>query len=111
MFNKYLLFYHDLKKVYILKTKTHLCACIVFNIEFLSLLIVSILHFIRACNFKYIAIQWDQPKQYGDARIIGYKVYVNGVVEAVLGPDTFSFTYSHGKWCKEYSFQVQVCTI
>lgn len=65
----------------------------------------------RACNFKYIAIQWDQPKQYGDASITGYKVFVNGVVEAVLGPENFTYTFTQGKWCKEYSFQVQVKTI
>ena len=40
----------------------------------------------------------------------GYKVYVNGVVEAVLGPEQFTYTFTQGKWCKEYSFQVQVST-
>ena len=45
---------------------------------------------------------------YGDAKITGYKVFVNGVVEAVLGPDQHTYSFTHGKWCKEYIFQVQV---
>ena len=63
---------------------------------------------LRACNFKYIAIQWNKPASYGDALVTGYKVFVNGVVEAVLNADQLSYTYSQGKWCREYIFQVQV---
>ena len=63
----------------------------------------------RACNFKYIAIQWEKPAHFGDAIITGYKIYINGVVEALLGPDQFTFTFTHGQWCREYVFQVQVC--
>ena len=63
---------------------------------------------LRAINFKYIAIEWNKPKSYGDALITGYKVFVNGVVEAALGPDQFSYSYTQGKWCREYIFQVQV---
>ena len=62
----------------------------------------------RACNFRYIAIQWEKPTTYGDALITGYKVYVNGIVEAVLSADSLSYTFTQGKWCQEYSFQVQV---
>ena len=62
----------------------------------------------RACNFRYIAIQWDKPNTYGDAMVTGYKVYVNGIVEAILNADQLSFTFTHGKWCEEYAFQVQV---
>ncbi|XP_067685414.1 uncharacterized protein [Haliotis asinina] len=65
---------------------------------------------IRACNFRYIAIQWDKPNTYGDALVTGYKVYVNGIVEAILNADQLSFTFTHGKWCQEYSFQVQALT-
>jgi len=64
--------------------------------------------FFRACNFRYIAVQWDKPNTYGDALITGYKVYVNGIVESILNADQLSYTYTHGKWCQEYSFQVQV---
>ncbi|XP_052779768.1 uncharacterized protein LOC128217013 isoform X4 [Mya arenaria] len=65
---------------------------------------------LRACNFRYIAIQWDKPNMYGDALITGYKVYVNGIVESILNADQLSYTYTHGKWCQEYSFQVQALT-
>ena len=64
----------------------------------------------RACNFKYIAIQWEEPASYGDALIVGYKVFINGVVEAVLGQDQRSYSFTNGKWCKEYIFQVQALT-
>ena len=64
----------------------------------------------RACNFRYIAIQWEKPTTYGDALITGYKIYVNGIVEAVLSADSLSYTFTQGKWCQEYSFQVQVRT-
>ena len=66
---------------------------------------------LRACNFKYIAIQWEKPASYGDALITGYKVFVNGVVEAVLGADQFTYSFTHGKWCREYVFQVQVGSV
>lgn len=65
---------------------------------------------IRACNFRYIAVQWDKPNTYGDAVITGYKVYVNGIVESILNADQLSFTFTHGKWCQEYAFQVQALT-
>ena len=47
---------------------------------------------------------------YGSAHITGYKVYVNGVVEALLKADQLNFSFTHGKWCREYVFQVQVRT-
>ncbi len=65
-------------------------------------------NYFRACNFRYIAIEWEKPKTYGDAHISGYKVYVNGVVEATLGSDQHTFSYAQGRWCREYAFQVQV---
>ncbi|KAK3579080.1 hypothetical protein CHS0354_029940 [Potamilus streckersoni] len=65
---------------------------------------------VRACNFRYIAVQWEKPMTYGDALISGYKVYVNGIVEAILNADQQTFTFTHGKYCQEYSFQVQALT-
>jgi len=62
----------------------------------------------RACNFRYVAVQWDKPNTYGDALITGYKVFVNGIVQHTLNADQLSFTYTEGKWCHEYTFQVQV---
>ncbi len=68
------------------------------------------LRYFRACNFKYVAIEWEPPSCYGDAKITGYKVYVNGVVEALLGADQQTYSFTHGRWCREYAFQVQVRT-
>ncbi|XP_041347758.1 uncharacterized protein LOC121367568 [Gigantopelta aegis] len=65
---------------------------------------------VRACNFRYIAVQWDKANTYGEALVTGYKVYVNGIVEAVLTKDQLNYTYTHGKWCHEYAFQVQALT-
>jgi uncharacterized integral membrane protein len=83
---------------------------IIIIITFLIIVVVlMVLNFdYRACNFRYIAIQWEKPTTYGDALITGYKVYVNGIVEAVLSADSLSYTFTQGKWCQEYSFQVQV---
>ena len=78
--------------------------CILKSIQRLTVLSV---HF-RACNFKYVAIEWEKPKCYGDAKITGYKVYVNGVVEAILSADQQTYSFTHGRWCREYAFQVQV---
>lgn len=58
---------------------------------------------------KYISIQWEKPMEFGDVAVTGYKVYVNGVVGASLPADQTTFTFTHGKWCKQYIFQVQVC--
>ncbi|ESO91438.1 hypothetical protein LOTGIDRAFT_153880 [Lottia gigantea] len=65
---------------------------------------------IRASNFRYLAIQWEKPSEYGDAIIAGYKVFVNGIVEAHLAADQLSYTFTNGRWCHEYSFQVQAMT-
>ncbi|ELT90741.1 hypothetical protein CAPTEDRAFT_219540 [Capitella teleta] len=64
----------------------------------------------RACNFKYVAIEWQKPATYGDAGVTGYKVIVNGVVDATLGPDQCTYSFAGGNWCKEYAFQVQALT-
>lgn len=64
----------------------------------------------RASNLKYIAIQWEKPKSYGSAMITGYRVYVDGICESVNGPDELVFNYTTGKFCTEYSFQVQAIT-
>jgi hypothetical protein len=63
---------------------------------------------LRACNFKYVTMEWNKPACYGDASIIAYKIYIDGRVEAVLAADQLSYTLSKGDPCREYSFQVQV---
>lgn len=62
----------------------------------------------RACNFKYITMEWNRPASYGDAQIIGYKLYVDNKVEAVLSSDQNVFTLTKGEPSQEYTFQVQV---
>ena len=62
---------------------------------------------LRACNYKYITIEWAKPATYGDAKIVAYKFFVDGKVEAVLSSDQTAFTLSKGEPCREYSFQVQ----
>lgn len=66
-------------------------------------------HF-RACNLKYISIQWEKPRCYGSAHITGYRIYIDGICEAVNGPDQMIYNYTTGKFCTEYSFQVQAIT-
>lgn len=63
---------------------------------------------LRACNFKYITIEWSKPYCYGEAQVVAYKVYVDGKVEAVLSSEQTSFTLSKGEPCHEYVFQLQV---
>ena len=63
---------------------------------------------LRAVNSKYIAVEWMKPRSFGDAAVAAYKVYVNGVVEASLGADQLSFSFTKGVACREYVFQVQV---
>ena len=65
---------------------------------------------LRACNFKYVTMEWTKPMCYGDALVIAYKVYVDGKVEAVLAADQQSFTLTKGEACHEYAFQVQAMT-
>jgi hypothetical protein len=65
---------------------------------------------LRACNFKYITMEWNRPNAYGEAQIVGYKLYVDGKVEAVLSNEQTVFTLSKGEPCHEYSFQVQAMT-
>jgi hypothetical protein len=60
---------------------------------------------IRACNFKYITIEWNKPWTYGDAKIIAYKIYVDGKVEAVVSSELTAFTLSKGEPCHEYSYK------
>jgi hypothetical protein len=65
---------------------------------------------LRACNFKYITMEWTKPISYGEAHVIAYKIYVDGKVEAVLSADQTIFTLSKGEPCHEYTFQVQAMT-
>ncbi|XP_033744669.1 uncharacterized protein LOC117330483 isoform X1 [Pecten maximus] len=65
---------------------------------------------VRACNFRYISVQWEKPTTYGDALVTGYKVFVNGIIVHTLNADQTSYTYTEGKWCHEYTFQVQALT-
>ena len=62
---------------------------------------------LRACNFKYITMEWNRPKTYGDTQVVAYKVHVNGKVEAILSAEQQAFTLSKGEPCHEYKFQVQ----
>lgn len=65
------------------------------------------IHF-RACNFKYIAIQWDKPRQYGNAHIKSYKLFINGVMHSDLSQQQTGYSFTSGTGCKEYAFQLQV---
>ncbi|XP_036357779.1 uncharacterized protein LOC115211041 isoform X2 [Octopus sinensis] len=65
---------------------------------------------LRACNFQYISIEWNRPLEYGEAKINGYLVFINNILEANLPDDQTAYTFTEGEWCKEYSFQVQALT-
>ena len=65
---------------------------------------------LRACNFKYITMEWNRPRAYGENQVIAYKLYVDNKVEAVLSAEQTAFTLSKGEPCREYSFQVQAIT-
>ena len=62
---------------------------------------------LRAVNFEYATIEWAKPRSYGNAPVTGYKVYVNSVLEITLPANQQSFTYSHGRGCSDYTFQIQ----
>ncbi len=62
----------------------------------------------RACNFKYITIEWNRPRSYGDAIVVGYKIYIDGKATAVVSSEQTAFTLSNGIPSHDYSFQVQV---
>jgi hypothetical protein len=65
-------------------------------------------YYYRACNFKYITIEWNRSRSYGDALIVGYKVYIDGKAIAVVSAEQTAFTLSNGISCHDYSFQIQV---
>lgn len=65
---------------------------------------------LRACNFKYITIEWNRPYNYGEAKIVAYKIFLDGKVEAVISSEQTSFTLSKGEPCHEYTFQIQAIT-
>ncbi|CAD5112727.1 DgyrCDS1945 [Dimorphilus gyrociliatus] len=65
---------------------------------------------LRAKNFKYITIEWNRPRCYGEGKIIEYKIFINGIVEEKVGPDQFHYSFTRGYWCSEYAFQVQAVT-
>ncbi|ESN91000.1 hypothetical protein HELRODRAFT_182345 [Helobdella robusta] len=66
---------------------------------------------VKATNFNYVTIEWEEPKSFGDATITGYKVFIDGVAESNdLGSTARSFAFTGGVWCKDYVFQVQALT-
>ncbi len=66
---------------------------------------------LRARNSNYLTFEWNKPSSYGDAKIVAYKIYIDGKSEAVLSSDQSTFTLDKGEPCHEYSFQVQaICS-
>lgn len=65
---------------------------------------------LKAKNFKYITIEWNKPKWYGEGKITEYKIFVNGIVEDKVPVDQLCYSFTRGHWCAEYAFQVQAVT-
>lgn len=65
---------------------------------------------VRACNFKYITMEWSKPQTYGQAEIQSFKIFLDGKAAAILSSDQTAFTLTNGEPCHEYVFQIQAIT-
>ncbi len=55
----------------------------------------------------HVKIEWRPAASYGEVAVVGYKIYVNNRLSAVLRQDQLSYTLTHGKACDNYTVHVQ----
>ena len=54
-----------------------------------------------------VTIEWRPSPNYGELTIVGYKVYINNRLVAILSHDQLTYTFTNGSACEDYIVYVQ----
>ena len=54
-----------------------------------------------------VTLEWRPAPSYGELAIVGYKVYINNRLVAILSHDQLTYTLTNGSACEEYTAYVQ----
>ncbi|CAF4237631.1 unnamed protein product [Rotaria socialis] len=62
---------------------------------------------IRERTHDHVTLEWRPAPSYGELAIVGYKVYINSRLVAILSHDQLTYTLTNGSACEEYIVYVQ----
>lgn len=55
----------------------------------------------------HVTIEWRPSPSYGELTIVGYKIYINNRLVAILSHDQLTYTFTNGSACEDYIVYVQ----
>ena len=55
----------------------------------------------------HVKIEWRPAASYGEVGVVGYKIFVNNRLAAILSPKQLSYTLTNGVPCNFYTVHVQ----
>jgi hypothetical protein len=56
---------------------------------------------------NHVKLEWRPAASYGDATVVGYKIFVNNRLAAILAHDQLTYTLTNGTPCDIYTVHVQ----
>ncbi|CAF0740560.1 unnamed protein product, partial [Didymodactylos carnosus] len=62
---------------------------------------------IRDRASDHVTIEWKPATSYGDLAVVGYKIFINNRLAAILSHDQLTYTLSNGTPCETYTVHVQ----
>lgn len=63
--------------------------------------------FLSERTTDHVKIEWRPAASYGEVGVVGYKIFVNNRLAAILSQKQLSYTLTNGIPCDFYSVQVQ----
>jgi hypothetical protein len=55
----------------------------------------------------HVTLEWRPSPSYGELAVVGYKVFINNRLVAILSHDQLTYTLTSGSACEEYTVYVQ----
>jgi hypothetical protein len=55
----------------------------------------------------HVKLEWRPAASYGEVTVVGYKIFVNNCLTAVLTHDQLSYTLTNGRPCDTYTVHIQ----
>ncbi|CAF1524841.1 unnamed protein product [Rotaria sp. Silwood1] len=62
---------------------------------------------IRERTNDHVTFEWRPAPSYGELAVVGYKIYINNRLVAILSHDQLTYTLTNGSACEEYTAHVQ----
>lgn len=61
----------------------------------------------RERTTNHVKLEWRPAASYGNTDVVGYKIFVNDRLAAILGHDQLTYTLTNGQSCALYTVHVQ----